>query len=147
ENAEHNYQLARKAVDRYHTEVSEDVLLHEPGMEPLRKKLLEAAREFYDQFVQERREDEATRGELGKALFRLAQITGDIDSEDKAIALHEQALKIFESGAGSPADLAASYHQLGRLQRRTDRLRKAEAWYNQALPIWEKLERQEPGPG
>jgi serine/threonine-protein kinase len=145
EKAEHNFQSARKAVDRYLTEVSEDVLLHEPGMEPLRKKLLQAAREYYDQFVQERRDDESTRAELGKALFRLAQITGDIDSEDKAIALHEQALKIFESGAGEPADLAACYHHLGRLQRKTDRLKKGEALYNQALAIWEKLDRQEPG--
>src|SRR5262249_34895568 len=31
ELAQHNYQLARQAVDRYHTEVSESVLLHEPG--------------------------------------------------------------------------------------------------------------------
>jgi serine/threonine-protein kinase len=145
ERAEHNYQLARKAVDRYHTEVSQDVLLHEPGMEPLRKKLLEAAREFYDQFVQERRGDEAAEADLGKSLYRLAQITGDIDSEVRAIDLHEQALQIFARRAESQADLAASYHQLGRLYRLTDRPGRAEECYAKALALWEELARRQPG--
>jgi serine/threonine-protein kinase len=150
EQAEHNYQLARKAVDRYHTEVSEDVLLNEPGLEPLRKKLLEAAREFYDQFVQERRGDPAAEADLGKALFRLAQITGEIDSELKAIDLHQQALAIFarqveaHPGAAERSDLAACYHQLGRLYRKTDQMGKAEDAYQRALTIWEALVREQP---
>src|SRR5205085_10100166 len=103
--AEHNYQLARQAVDRYHTEVSESVLLDEPGMQPLRKKLLEAARDYYDKFVQERGQEPDVHGELGKAIFRLAQITGDIDSELKAIDLHQQARTIFATlAAAQPRD-------------------------------------------
>jgi serine/threonine protein kinase/tetratricopeptide (TPR) repeat protein len=144
ELAQHNYQLARQAVDRYHTEVSESVLLNEPGLEPLRKQLLEAAREFYDRFVQERQDDPETRAELGRALFRLAQITGDIGSEAEAIELHEQAQAIFTAGMGDPSDLASSAHQLGRLYRLTDHLGKAESSYQNALTLWEKLEREHP---
>jgi serine/threonine-protein kinase len=162
ERAEQNYQLARKAVDRYHTEVSENVLLREPGMEPLRKKLLEAAREFYDKFVEQRTDDPDARAELGRALFRLAQLTGDIDSEIKAIDLYKQALTMFagargqdpESGtsdsvkgerAGTSVDLATCYHHLGRLYRLTDHLEQAEDSYHQALAVWEQLDRSQPG--
>ena len=142
--AEENFKLARSAVDRYHTNVSEEVILNEPGMQPLRKKLLEAAREFYDKFVQERGNDPAMRGELGKATFRLAQITGDIDSDKNAIALYEQAAKIFEAlpadqgGADFKADQAACYHHLGRVSRLLD-VGKSEASYKKALAAWEPL--------
>ena len=146
EKAEHNYQLARKAVDRYHTEVSESVLLHEPGLEPLRKKLLEAAREFYEQFVQERQEDPGVQDELGKSLFRLAQISGEIDSRFKAIEIHRRALTVFTALAAEhpgvaifQADLAACQHHLGRLYRLTDQIAKSEASYQEALAGWEKL--------
>jgi serine/threonine-protein kinase len=145
ELAEHNYQLARQAVDRYHTTVSEDVLLNEPGMEPLRKKLLEAAREFYDQFVRERKGDESAQADLGKALFRLAQITADIGSEPKAIELHEQAVDIFARQPESQSDLAACYHQLGRLYRLTDQPGKAEDSYGKARTVWEQLAHEQPG--
>ncbi len=146
EKAEHNYQLARKAVDRYHTEVSESVLLHEPGLEPLRKKLLEAAREFYEQFVQERQGDAGVQDELGKSLFRLAQISGEIDSRVKAIELHRRALTVFTALAAEhpdaatyQADLAACQHHLGRLYRLTDQTAKAEASYKEALAGWDRL--------
>jgi eukaryotic-like serine/threonine-protein kinase len=151
EKAEHNYQLARKAVDRYHTEVGNEVLLHEPGMDQLRQKLLQAARDFYAQFVQERAEDQGTRAELGRAYFRLAQITDDLEAPPKAIELHEHARQIFSAladehpgSAAEKSDLAACWHQLGRLQRLTDQLTKSEEAYRKALALWEELARDEP---
>ncbi len=143
--AEHNFALARQAVDRYHTEVSESVLLHEPGMEPLRKKLLEAAREFYDRFVRERGPgDPETHVELGRALSRLAQITGDIGSEKKAIDLYHKALNVFESlppeyDLPSREGLAVCWHHLGQLYRHTDQPGFAEKYYNQSLMMREYL--------
>jgi tetratricopeptide (TPR) repeat protein/tRNA A-37 threonylcarbamoyl transferase component Bud32 len=141
--AEHNFQLARKAVDRYHTEVSEDVLLNEPGMQPLRKKLLEAASEFYAQFVRERGKEPGLQAELGKAKFRLARITGDIDSEPKAIELHLEAKKIFNGlGTADPdqqSELAECCFHLGQLFRKTNQFDKAEECFKQALAIWEPL--------
>jgi tetratricopeptide (TPR) repeat protein len=150
EKAEQNFKLARSAVDRYHTEVSEDVLLKEPGQQPLRKKLLEAAREFYEKFVKERGNDKSVQGELGKATFRLAQITGDIDSELKAIDLHQQAVKQLETltadqdNADFQRDLADCYHHLGRLYRLTDQMAKSETAYLQALTLWQKLAKENP---
>jgi serine/threonine protein kinase/tetratricopeptide (TPR) repeat protein len=148
--AEQNFQLARAAVDRYHTSVSQDDLLKEPGMEPLRKKLLEAAREFYEKFKKERAGDPSVQAELGKATFRLAQITGELDSEFDAIKLHEEAAKLFETlpaaqaDSDTTSDLAGCYHHLGRLNRLIDQTAKSEEYYKKALALWEQLVKEQP---
>jgi serine/threonine-protein kinase len=146
QRAERNFVLARRAVDRYHTEVSESVLLKEPGMEPLRKKLLVAAREYYQKFVRDRGKDVAVEEELGRALFRLAQITGEIGSDREAIGLHRQALAIFQKLAGAhpkaavyQAEAARTLHHMGRLHRLHGRPGEAEKAYQKALAIWERL--------
>jgi eukaryotic-like serine/threonine-protein kinase len=142
--AEANFRLARQAVDRYHTEVSEEILLREPGLEPLRKKLLEAAREFYAQFVQQRGDDPQLKGELGRALFRLGQIAGDLDGEAKGIESHQRARAIFLAlGPEYRADLARSYHHLGRLHRLAEQNTSAEEEYGKARELWTTLVKED----
>ena len=82
--AEHNFKLARQAVDHYYTEVSEEDLLNQPGMDQLRKRLLESAREYYERFVTDHAADPSLRAEFGKALFRLALITGAMRLGDRS---------------------------------------------------------------
>ena len=65
--AEKCFQLNREAVDRYFTEVSEGDLLDEPGLQPLREKLLKLAKDYYARFVEERRNDPAVRADLAAA--------------------------------------------------------------------------------
>jgi eukaryotic-like serine/threonine-protein kinase len=149
--AQANYKMARRAVDRYHTEVSEDVLLHEPGMEPLRRKLLEAAREFYTQFADQKTDDPGVKAELGRALYRLAQITADVESNAKGIELHQKALTIFtELAAANPddhellADKAACLHHLGRLLQEVDQLAESRKSYGEALALWGQLRQAHP---
>ncbi|HEX3151671.1 MAG TPA: protein kinase [Gemmataceae bacterium] len=149
--AQANYKLARQAVDKYHTEVSEDVLLHEPGMEPLRRKLLESAREFYTKFVEQRTNDPEVKAELGRALYRLAQITADVESNPKGVELHRQALAIFnELAATKPddsellADKAACLHHLGRLQQELDLLAGSRESYEGAIALWTQLRDKQP---
>ena len=45
QKAEANFRKAREAVDEYFTKVSESKLLNVPGLQPLRKDLLESARQ------------------------------------------------------------------------------------------------------
>jgi serine/threonine-protein kinase len=144
--AEHNYRLARSAVDRYHTGVSENELLNDPGMEGLRKQLLGNAREFYAQFVKEHADDPSLKAEYAMAIFRLAQITADVSSEREGIKLHEQAIKVFldlpAAEANAPenqAALASCWHHVGRLYRRMDDYAKAENALQKALAIWVPL--------
>ncbi|HKB06620.1 MAG TPA: serine/threonine-protein kinase, partial [Gemmataceae bacterium] len=151
QEAQENYKLARRAVDRYHTEVSEEVLLNEPGMEGLRRRLLEAAREFYDQFARTRTDDPEVKAELGRAVSRLAQITADVESPAKGIELLRQALGVFDERlAGRPddvdlvADKAACLRHLGRLLRDADQLVAAADSYRGALALWGQLQQARP---
>jgi serine/threonine-protein kinase len=141
--AEDNYRMARQAVDRYHTNVSEDILLNEPGLQPLRRRLLEDAREFYERFIEGHEDDPGVQAEMGQALYRLAQITGDIDSPHRAIELHTKARAIFARLDDSAA-LAACDHHLGRLYRLTDDLARAEDFGARAVAGWEALHREHP---
>jgi len=145
DKAEKNFVMAREAVDRYHTEVSESVLLNEPGMEPLRKKLLEAAREFYDRFTAMRAGDPDLKGEFGRAQYRLAEILGEIDSVNNAIALHQKARQVFVSlGEEFLPELAKSDHNLGRLNRKAKHLGASRKSYEEALGLWTRLKDADP---
>jgi serine/threonine-protein kinase len=144
--AEHNYRLARSAVDRFHTGVSENELLNDPGMADLRKRLLGSAREFYATFVREHADEPSLTTEYGRALFRLAQITADVDSERAAVPLHKQAIDVFlalppdeAQTAENQAVLASCWHHLGRIYRRMDDFTKAEEALQKAIAIWVPL--------
>ncbi len=96
---------AQRAVDRFLTRVSEERLLDQPGMHPLRKELLEDARQFYERFLAERAGDPAVRAELAGAQQRLARITAQIGSPTEAAEQYRQAIAMWdELIAASPDD-------------------------------------------
>ena len=124
--AEKRFQLNREAVDRYFTEVSKGDLLDEPGLQPLREKLLKLAKDYYARFVEERRNDPAVRADLARSLGRLARISADLKDPREAIGLHLQALPIFQELAAAQsddpapqADIAATWYELSKLYRQT----------------------------
>ena len=84
--ADENFRQARKAVDDFFTGVSQNRLLNEPGLQPLRKELLESALKYYQGFLQSRRDDPGVQVEQARTLFRVAQITDLIGSPEAAWA-------------------------------------------------------------
>src|SRR5262249_16994318 len=147
DEAAENYRMGRRAVDRYYTEVSEDIILNEPGMEALRRRLLAAAREFYAQFADQRTDDPRVKAEPGRALLRLARTRADGDGPAKGVELHRQALAVFsELAEARPEDTdilvdqAACLHHLGRLEVKTDHLAAAREAYQGALALWLRLQ-------
>jgi serine/threonine protein kinase len=62
--AEANFAKARAAVDDYLTKISESQLLQVPGMQPLRRELLQSALAFYQDFIKERGDDPKIRAGL-----------------------------------------------------------------------------------
>jgi serine/threonine protein kinase/tetratricopeptide (TPR) repeat protein len=137
---------ARNAVKQYFTAVSEDPDLKAKGMEPLRRKLLATARDYYAQFVRERGEEPALRAELAAAHFRLGYIIAEIADKREAIEEYEQALALWQQLADAdPVDaqyqrnLAASHHRLGNLYLETGQPQKAEAAEEKARTIFQRL--------
>jgi serine/threonine-protein kinase len=144
--AEANFRQARAAVDEYFTLVSESKLLDVPGLQPLRKELLEAAHRYYDRFVRERSGDRRVRGEQGKAVFRVGLITDEIVGRGEALAFFDQARLIqvqlvHDDPQCAPcwADLAETLWHLGDIQRWIGRLAAALDSHRQALEIRQKL--------
>jgi serine/threonine-protein kinase len=149
--AEANFQLARAAVDRYYTEVSQEVLLDQPGMEDLRRRLLESARDFYRELVRQSSDDPAVRAELGRTHWRLAFITSAIDSKPQAVEDYRQAVAVFEELVRAYPevrsyryDLGKCYNNLGLTYSEIGRPAEAEAAYDQALALFEKLAAEDP---
>jgi eukaryotic-like serine/threonine-protein kinase len=94
ETAHANFRLAFDGVDRYFTQVSEDRLLNVPGLQPVRRQLLDTAREFYQKFLDVKHDDPTVQAELGRTYLRLARIAFESDATAKPIDLAQQGLAI-----------------------------------------------------
>ena len=95
----------RAAVDRAFTRISEDKLLAVPGLQPLRRELLEDARRFYAEFIETWGDEPSLRADLADATLRLAGVTAAVGPAPEAIALYRKAIEQYErlrQGAGPP---------------------------------------------
>ncbi len=151
DRAQHNFALARKAVDEYLSKVSESPELKARGLEQLRKELLETAARFYKEFVRQRSDDPAVRAEQGRGLMRLADLTADIESPAEAAKLFGQALAVFDDlGQSHPdepryqAEAATCHNALGMLWRTLGKPMDAERAMLRGLGLREELVRRQP---
>jgi serine/threonine-protein kinase len=149
--ADANFRLAHDAVDRYLTRISESRLLNEPGLQPLRKELLDTARDFYEKFIAERGQDPAVRTELARAYYRLADITAEIESKSKAIELYQKSLAIFQQLASDQPrsaqlqmQLGQCFNNLGQAYAETGQFAPAEEAHQRALALRRQLVSQHP---
>ena len=146
--AEANFRRARAAVDEYFTAVSESKLLNVPGLQPLRKELLESARRYYEDFLRERGEDRSVRAEAAAALFRVANVTGLIARADEAVPIYRKAVALYEdlvrAHPDHPAyrsDLSMTHSTFGLLLDALERDEEAMAELRKALGLREQLAR------
>jgi hypothetical protein len=75
--AEAQFAQARAAVDVL-IEVSEEELVDKPAMEATRKRLLRTALEYYQDFIDQRRGDQASQQDLGAVQDRVRGILNDL---------------------------------------------------------------------
>ena len=95
--AEERFKLARDAIETYYTGASEDVLLKEPRLSDLRKKLLGSALGFYEklQGVLEAQPGRGARPDLAEAYLRVGDLNRQIGSQTAARGAYERALAIY----------------------------------------------------
>ncbi len=154
QRAEVNFQKARHAVDRYFTLVSQSELLDEPGLQPLRKDLLEAALGYYQEFLAERAGDRELQVELAAAYFRAGQVCHLIDRNDEAIAHLQESVRLVEELLTDPKNSAslaqhlAGLHQAGRTlhggTRPPSDPHGALKTLQRAAAVWERLAGEHP---
>ncbi len=150
--AEANFAQARQAVNDYLTKISEERLLNEPGMQPLRKDLLETALRYHRGFLREHRDDATLRAEIADTLLRMGTIITMIDSRTDALPPFREALALyrdltredpgridFQGGVGD------SLIKIGNVQYDTGDSAGAMASFREAIGLLEPLVRAHPG--
>jgi tetratricopeptide (TPR) repeat protein len=134
--AEKNFAMARHAVARYLDGVSDNAELKAHGLEPLRKHLLETAREFYEEFARLHAQDPALQADLAEAYLRLGNIRREMGDSAGAVDDYQRSVELYEAlarGAGDSNDyrkqvLVASGN-LGLALANRGRNEEAEAAY------------------
>jgi serine/threonine protein kinase len=88
--AEKSFRQARQVVD-FFTDVSEEELRDKPELQGLRRKLLEAALEYYQDFIEQSHDDPSLQAQLAVSHLRMATILDEIGSRADALAAIERA--------------------------------------------------------
>jgi eukaryotic-like serine/threonine-protein kinase len=151
QEAQHHLELALDAARRFQTNLASSTLVNVPGQEQLRVELLEQAREFYQNIMQVRGDDAQVRAELGRTVWALGALRGEMESKEKGIALLQEAAHIQESLANdhseSPIyrkDLARTWNNLGIFLRALGKQEDALKAWQDAVAIREGLVRERP---
>jgi eukaryotic-like serine/threonine-protein kinase len=139
-----------QAIESYYTGASEEVLLGQKELQPLRRRLLEKPRQFYEQLGRDlegtgsrdlRALSLLARGRMG--LGRIASILGEKPDArtqyEAAIALYRQLIAARPDDLDDQYGLAKCYTALGVVQSATGDLGGAAESLRQAVAIGTKL--------
>lgn len=92
---EQSLRQARAAVD-FFTELSEEELADKPELQGLRRKLLEASYTYYQNFIEQSRDDPSLQAELAAGHLRVASILDELGSRADALAALDRARQLQE---------------------------------------------------
>ncbi|MFL5244808.1 MAG: protein kinase domain-containing protein [Gemmataceae bacterium] len=141
-----NFQMARHAVDDYFVQVSESTLLKYPGLQPLRKQLLESALKYYQDFLNLGRDDPELQTELAQAYFRVGNITMEIGTKEDALNAYQRARDLYKTlsqdypkNSSFRSNLAQTYRGIGRMELQTGRVGEASLSFQKAIDLGEEL--------
>ncbi len=115
--AEEGYRQAREAVDTYFTRVSESRLLNVPGLQPLRKELLDTALGYYRGFLRDRGNDPELVRQVAQAQARVGRIVAQIGSTLRGAGRPRPRPRF---GDGPPREGARRRRPAGRPGRRRE---------------------------
>lgn len=96
DRADRNFDLARKAVEHYLVEVTDDESLKQSNFHDLRGRLLELTVPFYEQFLRKPADDHHVQAEQAHASGRLADIWLETGKSERALVLLDESLAVWE---------------------------------------------------
>jgi serine/threonine protein kinase/tetratricopeptide (TPR) repeat protein len=137
---------ARAAIDQYIGAVVESELLNDGRFQPLRKKLLADALQYYEEFARALEHDPEGRGDLADALARVSVVNYQSGSVANAVAAIARAVELYRSlrdanpGVASyECRLADALNDQGTFQEKIGELDAAWNSYQSAQTIYERL--------
>lgn len=146
QRSEESFQDAMSAVNDLFTRVSEERLLNEPGLQPVRRDLLQRAREYYERFLQRRASDPALKQELAATQFRMGLIAEELESPDAALAWFDKARVQQQAQVAAQPDstaaaraLSLTLNAMGRVCLRLGQVDAAEKHFEDAQKLRDKL--------
>jgi tetratricopeptide (TPR) repeat protein/tRNA A-37 threonylcarbamoyl transferase component Bud32 len=149
--AQQSFRLAHQAVKDLAVQVSEKDLAQVPGLQPLRKKLLEAALAYYQNFLKERAHDDALRADLAEAQMRVARLTKEIGSKEAALGaalrgrdLYADLVRANPASIPWQRELAHAHTTIAVLQEGIGHSAEAVASLEQARVLFEQIVRANP---
>ncbi len=129
-------------------------MLDAPGLQPLRKELLEAAVSYYKDFAEQRQNEPELQADLAAAHLRLATILSSLDRNDDAVVEFQQGLEqvdqlVQQRGGDTefPKRLAGFLKASGTFYQQTQvpaNPAKVIRTLNRAIEIWEQFVRDYP---
>ncbi len=142
--AEKNFQSARRAVDRFGSHFAQR-LAGIPGAEEVRRDVLRETLAYYQDFIDQARDDPALRADLALAHSKIADVTEQLGSNDDAIEAHRAALRIWrqlvaDNGTGEDRrKLALCSNNLALACQRAGRVDEARDAFQEAIDLQEQL--------
>jgi tetratricopeptide (TPR) repeat protein len=147
------FDMAVKAIETFHTGVSEDVVLKNDQLKDLRTKLLKQAAGFYAELEKllAGQPDAKSQKALAGGYFQLAELTDKLGDKAEALRIHRQALAVRRELAAQPGadvetrlDVARSLLYVSALLNATGDSSGAMAGLEEGRELAERLETEEP---
>lgn len=141
-----SHRESRKTINYFFTQVSENVLLDRPGMQPLREDLLRHALEHYQRLLAQRSADNRTLTEVGMANYRVGCICTELGLMDdaatafqNAVDIQQKIMKQLPEQAEDVRSLALTLNAMGGLYGRQKEWQQAEAAFQQSKSFRQTL--------
>lgn len=131
---ERNYQIARTAVDEMLGDLGAVELADVPQMEAVRRTMLKKAFDFYQTFLIERGQDPTLARDAGRASRRLGDIHEMLGEYRLSERAYREALKLLVK-VDAPEEMAAAYHGLGVLYKKSLRFDESEKALREAMTL------------
>jgi eukaryotic-like serine/threonine-protein kinase len=147
-HAKQQFNIAMNSVELLHGEVIEHPLLQHPQFDGLRSSLVASAAETYGRLesLVQAENDQESLAALGKACYRLGEVSERLNDHAAGLAAHRKALALRRSLAYEPKadsakkrDLVQSLIATGRLERSTGDMEAARTSGEEARDLAKEL--------
>jgi serine/threonine-protein kinase len=142
DRADHALAEARQAVEDYCTGIADDPQLQRPELQNVRRKLLQTAIPFAEEFVPRQAGDPGLVAARARALRALAKLRSDLGERDEAVAGYRRSAEMFEElvqkhpqKAEYRQELALSTYKLGVLFYSLGRHADAQTAFRRSLDL------------